>query len=142
MRKCRIYKESIFSSRANSKHMRTLFQIGIVLGVCLVGEAIHGILPFPIPGSVISMILLFLLLFSGLIKPKHIKKNTDFVLKNMAFFFIPAGVSIMDKFSLLESSLLQFLLICLITYFLTFAATVYTVKAVTFLQNKHGGTKE
>ena len=38
--------------------MRILAQIGIVLFVCLVGEAIAAVLPFPFPASVIGMILL------------------------------------------------------------------------------------
>ena len=42
--------------------MRILTQIGIVLGVCLVGELVAQVLPFPFPSSVIAMVLLFLLL--------------------------------------------------------------------------------
>lgn len=82
--------------------MRILTQIGIVLGVCLVGELVAQVLPFPFPSSVIAMVLLFLLLCSKVIKPYHIQGKTDFLLKNMAFFFIPAGVGILENFDALR----------------------------------------
>ena len=59
--------------------MRILTQIGIVLGVCLVGELVAQVLPFPFPSSVIAMVLLFLLLCSKVIKPYHIQGKTDFL---------------------------------------------------------------
>ncbi|MEG0013302.1 MAG: CidA/LrgA family protein [Cellulosilyticaceae bacterium] len=54
----------------------------------------------------------------------------------MAFFFIPAGVTIMENYEFLKGSILQLLIICVVTMILTFAATAYTVKAVIMLQNK------
>lgn len=116
--------------------MEIMIQIGILFGICLVGEGIASVLPIPFPASVISMILLFILLLLRWLKPHHIKKKADFLLKNMAFFFVPAGVSIMDNYNVIQSSLVQLLLICIITLVLTFAATAFTVKAVIALQNK------
>lgn len=51
----------------------------------------------------------------------------------MAFFFIPAGVTIMENYEFLKGSILQLLIICVVTMILTFAATAYTVKAVIVL---------
>lgn len=114
--------------------MKILTQIGIVLGVCLVGEGISLLLPFPFPGSVIGMILLFLLLFFGILRPDHIAQKADFLLKNMAFFFIPAGVGILESFEALRGRLLILIGICALTTLLTFAATAFTVRGVMALQ--------
>ena len=76
--------------------MKIILQIGLVLGICLLGEGVSLLLPIPFPGSVLAMIFLFILLLSGLLRPEHIKEKSDFLLKNMAFFFIPAGVGIME----------------------------------------------
>lgn len=110
--------------------MRILGQIGIVLGVCLAGEGLAMALPFAFPGSIIAMVLLFLLLLTRVVHPRHIQEKASFMLKNMAFFFIPAGVGILENFDLLKSSWLPFLAVCLITTVLTFAATAYTVQGV------------
>lgn len=110
--------------------------------VCLMGEGIAKMLPISFPASVISMIILFILLLSKLLKPAHIKQKTDFLLKHMAFFFIPAGVTIMENYEFLQGSIPQLLIICIVTMILTFAATAYTVKAVIVMQNKRRGRHE
>lgn len=116
--------------------MKGLFQIGIVFAVCFAGELLSRIIPLPIPASVMSMILLFVLLLLKWIKPRHIERFGDFLLKNMAFFFIPAGVAIIEQFDRLQNYLLPFLLICALTTIITFFATAYTVKAVMAIQKK------
>lgn len=116
--------------------MKILSQIGIVLGVCLVGEWISAVLPFPFPASVIGMILLFLLLCTKCLEPWHIREKADFLQKNMAFFFIPAGVGIMAHFDVLRGRLLPFVTVCLITTVVTFAATAFSVMAVMRLQSR------
>ncbi|BDF58671.1 LrgA family protein [Christensenellaceae bacterium] len=116
--------------------MKSLFQIGIVLAVCLLGELLKLVIPLPIPTSVLSMILLFILLLAKIIKIRHIEQFGDFLLKNMAFFFIPSGVAVMEQFDLLKDNLLPFLAICCISTVVTFAVTAYTVKGVMALQKK------
>lgn len=116
--------------------MKILRQIGIVFGICLIGEAIAKLLPIPFPGSVMSMALVFVLLLSGLLKPKHIQEKSQFLLKNMAFFFIPAGVGLMDHFEVIKESIMQILIICGVSTVITFAATAYTIRAVIALQNR------
>lgn len=122
--------------------MKIIVQIGLVLGVCLLGEGIALLLPIPFPGSVIAMVLLFLLLLSGLLRPHHIREKSNFLLQNMAFFFIPAGVGIMEHAQALLPFLLPLLLICLITTILTFAASGLTVRLVIYLQEKHSQSKK
>ena len=123
--------------------MKSIFQVGIVLAVCLAGELISMVLPLPIPTSVLSMILLFILLLTKIVRVRHIEMFGDFLLKNMAFFFIPAGVAIMEQFDLLKSNLVPFLLICVISTLVTFFVTAYTVKGVMALQKKlRGGMRD
>lgn len=100
------------------------------------GEALVGIFSLSFPSSVISMILLFLFLIFDLIKQHHIHGIIQFLQQNMAVFFIPSGVAIMENFDYLKNSLLPFLLICVIGTIITFAATAYTVRFVTAVQQK------
>lgn len=122
--------------------MKIILQIGVVLGICLAGEGISLLLPIPFPGSVIAIILLFLLLLSGLLRPDHIRQKSDFLLQNMAFFFIPAGVGIIEYADSLLPVLLPLLLICLITTILTFAASSLTARLVIYLQGKAAASKK
>ena len=52
--------------------MKILTQLTILFAICLVGQLLAEWLPFPFPGSVISMIILLLLLLFKVLKPKHI----------------------------------------------------------------------
>jgi len=116
--------------------MKMMLQIGFLFGVCLLGEAISIFLPIPFPGTILSMIILFLLLLFRVIKVEHIQQKADFLLKNMAFFFIPAGVGIISGIDLIRSSILPLIIVVVVTTVLTFAATALTVQGVITLQDR------
>ena len=78
--------------------MNILMQTAVLLLICFAGEGISLVLPFAFPSSVISMILLFILLATKIIKLKQIEEVTGFLTKNMAFFFLPAGVEILENY--------------------------------------------
>ena len=116
--------------------MKIMMQIAIIFLLCFVGELIAAILPFPFPASVISMILVFCFLLWGPLKVYHIKKQTDFLLDNMAFFFIPPAVSIIENLHYMEGKLLILIFICVVSVFTTFAITAWTVTAMIKLEEE------
>ena len=119
--------------------MSVLAQICVIFAVCLASEGIAAVLPFSFPASVIGMILLFLLLLSGLLKIDHIREKSDFLLANMAFFFIPAGVNVINYLDILKANWLPLLLICVLTTIITFAATTYSVRFTMYLLSRRKG---
>lgn len=116
--------------------MTLLTELFILFSFCLLGELLALLLPFSFPASIISMLLLLLSLLLGWIKPKQIQGVSQFLLSNMAFFFIPAGVSIIEKYELLRGNIFSLIIVCLLTTILTFYATVYTVILVMKRQGK------
>lgn len=83
--------------------MKIVTQVGIIFSICWISQIIEKLLPFSFPASVIGMILLFILLCVHILKVDHIREKSDFLLENMAFFFIPAGVSIINYFDVLKN---------------------------------------
>lgn len=116
--------------------MNLFVQIIRLFTLCCIGDVISLMLPFPFPGSVIALILLFLLLVSGSIKTEQINTLSDFLLKNMSFVFLPSTVSIIAYIDVFKSIIWQFLFICIITTVITFFATAYAVKFTVYLMNK------
>ncbi len=108
--------------------MKIIRQIGIIFTVCWLSILVEKILPFAFPASVIGMILLFICLLTGVLKIEHIQEKADFLLENMAFFFVPAGVSIINYFDVLENTWIQLVVICVISTVVTFAVTAWSVK--------------
>ena len=111
-------------------------QIIRIFSLCCIGDIVSLILPFPFPGSVIALILLFLLLLFKAIKPEQINIVADFLLKNMAIVFIPSTVSIIAYLDVLSNILWKFLLICCVTTVFTFYCTAYSVKLAMYLLNQ------
>ena len=123
--------------------MKIIKQIGIIFAVCWLSQVIEKILPFAFPASVIGMALLLVCLITGLLKIGHIQEKADFLLENMAFFFIPAGVSIINYFDVLQSSVVQLVIICVVSTVITFAVTAWSVKLTLRLMKGAGaGTEE
>lgn len=116
--------------------LKILKQVAVIFGVCLLGQAISEVIPIPFPGSVISMVIMFILFLVNWLKPKKLKEVNGFLLENMAFFFIPSGVGIITQFDVIKNSVLQIFIICVVSTVVTFAATAYTVKLVMNIQNK------
>lgn len=116
--------------------MKIMMQLAIIFLLCLIGEAIAAVLPFPFPASVISMILVFCFLLWGPLKVYHIRKQADFLLDNMAFFFIPPAVSIVENLHYMEGKLAVLIFICFISIFTTFAITAWTVTAMVKWEEK------
>ena len=108
--------------------MKIICQVGILCALCWLSQIIEWLLPVPFPASVIGMVLLFVLLAVRVLQVDHIREKSDFLLGNMAFFFLPAGVSIINYFDILASNLIPLLVICLVTTVLVFGATALSIK--------------
>ena len=108
--------------------MKIIKQTGIIFFICWISVILEALLPFAFPASVIGMVLLLLFLLSGLLKVEHIREKSDFLLANMAFFFIPAGVNVMNYLDILRQNWLPLLAVCLLATVITFAATAYSVR--------------
>lgn len=118
--------------------MKIIKQIGIIFAVCWLSQVIEHVLPFAFPASVIGMALLLACLITGLLKIEHIQEKADFLLENMAFFFIPAGVSIINYFDVLKNSVVQVVIICVVSTVITFAVTAWSVKLTVRLMKRAG----
>ena len=116
--------------------MKILLQIGIVFGIYWLSQGIEMILPFPFPASVISLIVLLVLLSVRLIKLEQIKEKTDFILGNLAFFFVPVTMKIIDYMDMVLENGAAFLTICVVSTILTFGATAWTVQLTNRLMNR------
>ena len=107
-------------------------QLGIILGIWAVGELISSLISniITMPGTIIGMIILFLLLQFKIMKEETIKDVADFLLGNMGIFFIPAGVSLIQSLGLIiENAIL--LLSCIIL--INIAVMIGCGKSVDFM---------
>lgn len=119
--------------------MKYLKQFTIILGVCLLGEALRYLLPLPIPASVYGLALMLLALLCGVIKLDQVETAADFLISIMSPMFIPAAVALMDQFASLRAILLPFFVINFVGVVITMAVTGRVTQF--FLKREKGAKK-
>jgi len=100
----------------------------IITGIYLIGLLIEKYFLHFLPGSILGMIILLFLLLSGILKVDHIAELSDFLLKNMMFFFLPSTVSIMVSYKYLSGSLIEVILLLMLSSVITLLVTGLIVK--------------
>ncbi|ARI75673.1 CidA/LrgA family protein [Halobacillus mangrovi] len=71
-------------------------QIALLYGIYLIGKGIQNLFDLFIPGSVIGMILLFILLSFKVVPEWLLQRGITFMIRHLPFFFIPATVGIIS----------------------------------------------
>lgn len=119
--------------------MNIMGELALIFGICLMGEGVAALLPVAFPASVISMVLLMVLLLTGVVKDRHIQTASHFLVANMAFFFLPSFVGLLEHIELLKSQLVPLLLIIVLTTPVVYLITGWTVR---LLMLRHRNRKE
>lgn len=79
-----------------------ILQFGLILLFLAIGEFIVWLTGIPVPSSIIGMLLLAMSLKAGIVKPRHVEKLSNFLVHNLGFFFVPAGVGLMNCLGLIS----------------------------------------
>ncbi|WP_312524183.1 CidA/LrgA family protein [Anaerospora sp.] len=108
------------------KTLAVSWQLLIILLVSLAGDKMAAVFSLPIPGSVVGMLLLFTLLSLGVIKPAQIQEVTGFLLKHMAFFFIPVTVGLMNYWEIFHQQGIVLIALLAISLFIAFIVFRFT----------------
>nr|WP_272932757.1 CidA/LrgA family protein [Virgibacillus halodenitrificans] len=82
------------------KVIQIIIQIGLLSLFYLVGDWMQSVFNLVVPGSVIGMLLLFLFLSTGILKTSWIEAGTTLIINNLAFFFIPVTVGVLEYYDI------------------------------------------
>lgn len=78
-----------------------ILQFGLLFAFLAIGEFVVWLTGIPVPSSIIGMLLLTLSLKAGVVKPRHIENVSNFLVRNLGFFFVPAGIGLMNCLGLI-----------------------------------------
>ncbi len=95
----------------------------IIFTINYIGIIVSTILKLPIPGTIIGMILFFLLLYFKILKIEKIENAASFLLLNMTIFFLPPGVKILDYIHFLDGQFIKAIFLIVFTTFITMGVT-------------------
>ena len=114
----------------------------IVFSLCYAGRIISSLLPFTFPEALIALFLLLLLLATKVIKEDDIEILSGFFLANMAFFFVPATVKVIENLEILLSAVWPIVIISIVSTLLTFFAAAKAVDLTEFLIHRKKGERK
>ncbi len=70
-----------------------------------VGELLVFVLKLPFPGSVLGMLLIWLVLQRGWLPRHWVSNATDLLTRHLSLFFIPPGVGLLQQWGLVSQNL-------------------------------------
>ena len=108
--------------------MNLIVEFCVVFLICMAGEWISALLPFTLPASVVSLIILLILLLSGGVKERTIQGTSQFLINNMGMLFIPAVVGTLEYLDVLKLQIVPFLVVSIVSTPLVYLATAWSVQ--------------
>ncbi len=90
-------------------------QFAVIISISFLGELIRSFVSLPVPGSIYGLVILFLLLWSGVLKYDSVKDAAGFLIEIMPVMFIPGAVGLIGVYEELSPMLLPLVVIVPLT---------------------------
>ncbi|MBI5973196.1 holin-like protein [Staphylococcus caledonicus] len=106
------------AAQRNGKLAKTynFFQQALTIAIVLfISKIIESFIPFPMPASVIGLVLLFILLCTGIVKLGQVEGVGTALTNNISFLFVPAGVSVINSLPILSQHPILIILLIVIS---------------------------
>lgn len=101
--------------------MKYITQFLIILAFSFAGEALHAMLPLPIPASIYGIVMLFVALQMKWVKVKDVREVSTFLIAVMPVMFIPAAVGLVDSWADIGGHLVAYVAVTVLTTFVVMA---------------------
>lgn len=124
--------------------LKIIKQIFIIILFYVIGEVLSILLSniftkIYFPGTILGLIIFLLFLLNKkikIVKLEDVDEVGSFLTNNMAFFFIPAAVSVVEYFDVLQANFIKIVVIIIISLLISFIAITYTIKLTIYIQQK------
>ena len=110
--------------------MKYLKQLLIILAFSGLGELLAYLIPLPIPAAIYGLILLFIALCTGILKPEAIEKTASFFIDIMPVLFVAPAVKLLQYWGIIQPNLVPICVIVLTSTAVVFAVSGLVTKAL------------
>ena len=121
--------------------MKYVRQFWIILLISAMGEALHVLIPLPVPASVYGLVIMLIALGTHIIRLEQVEAVQDagkFLIEIMPMMFIPAGVGLLTAWGILKPVCVPIILITVITTVVVMIVTGRVTQAVIRMDRKKG----
>ena len=112
-----------------------VFQCAIIFGCLALGELVVWLTGIKLPSSIIGMLLLTFFLRMKWIKLRWVEGISNFLVKNMGFFFVPPGVALMLYLDVIKAQLLPIVIASVVSTVIVIIVTGWIHQVVRKIQN-------
>lgn len=120
--------------------IKLILQLALIMFITFIGTEVQKLLHIPLAGSIVGLMLFFLLLQFKIVPESWINVGADFLLKTMVFFFIPSVVGIMDVASNITMNYILFFIVIIIGTCLVALSSGYIAEKMLEKSNTRKGT--
>lgn len=120
-----------------------LLQLLIIFSFLALGELVVWLTGIPVPSSIIGMLLLTGALQAKIVKLRQVEGVADFLVKNLGFFFVPAGIGVMVHFDLIAKQWMPIVVASVVSIVVVLGVTgwVHQICRRYFSRNEHSDGK-
>ncbi|MGF7045564.1 holin-like protein [Paenibacillus sp. DS2015] len=108
------------------KIIRIIVQVGLLYLFYLAGDYVQQLLHLPIPGSIVGLLLLFVLLLCKIVPIRWIENGSTAVQSYLPLFFIPATAGIVNHLGIFSGKGLMLIVIIIISTALTMVVAAHS----------------
>lgn len=119
--------------------MKYLSQILIILAFTAIGELLSYLIPLPVPAAIYGLVLLFLALWTGFVKPTQVKEVSSFLISILTVFFVAPAVRILEYWGVIGPFAAQIIVICVLSTYLVFAVSAIVTQRLTKKEDEEHG---
>lgn len=114
-----------------------IVQCAVLFAFLALGELVVYLTGIPVPSSIIGMLLLAAALKLKIVRLEWVDKMSDFLIKNLAFFFVPAGVGLMRCMGLIADQWMPIVAATVVSTFVIIAVTGWCHQLARRLLSQH-----
>lgn len=113
-----------------------IIQFGVLFAFLAIGEFLVNLTGIPIPSSIIGMVLLCASLKLGIVKLGWVERLSGFLVHNLGFFFVPAGIGLMNCLGIIADQWIPIVFATVISTFIIIAVTGWVHQLVRSASSK------
>jgi len=124
--------------------MKIMIQIFTILLFFVLGEIASQVIQFLfpsifVPGTILGLLFLVIALSMKWVKRDKVEDVGNFLTGNMAFFFIPAAVGVVEYIDILQEDFVKIILLILISIVISLTSIYFSVELTLWIQMKIKG---
>ena len=120
--------------------IKLILQLALIMLITFIGTEVQKLLHIPLAGSIVGLMLFFLLLQFKIVPESWINVGADFLLKTMVFFFIPSVLWIIDVAYNISMNYILFFIVIIIGTCLVALSSGYIAEKMLEKSNTRKGT--